>query len=294
MPLERGFRAYRHGYPTEFTNWHHHPECELHAISRSSGLCYVGAYSGPFKPGNLILTGPYLPHMWVTDRSGYDDGGVAFGEFIPDRDLVLQFSTKFADDCVETFSDCASLSELMHLSAGGVQFSDATSALVLPLMQQLIQQSGPRRLALFFEILHYLAADTALTPLSVEWRNASCQKPKRLDEILQNIAELHCQPDLSCSGLAEMEKMELSNFSRFFERHMNCSCVEYINRLRISKACQILIETDARITSIAYEVGYATLSTFNRNFQRFAGLSPTAFRAQWRNGEKIAGKEKIR
>ncbi len=286
MPLDRGFRAYKHGYPSDVTVWHYHPECELHAISRSSGLCYVGAYSGPFVPGNLILAGPHLPHMWVTDYSGYDEG-TQFGDFIPDRDLVLQFSAEFAEHCVAMFSDCVALGDLMRLAVGGVQFSDDTSQRVLPLMDRLTVQNGPGRLALFFEIIDHLVADTGKMPLSVEWRNIGCQNPKRLDGILHRIADLHCEQDLSCSELAQMENMELSNFSRFFERHMNCSCIEYINRLRISKACQILIETDIRISSVAFEVGYGTLSTFNRNFQRFTGLSPTDFRAQWRHGETV-------
>ena len=40
----------------------------------------------------------------------------------------------------------------------------------------------------------------------------------------------------------------------------------------------MLIETELPITTIAYDVGYDSLSTFNRNFTRYMGLSPTRFR----------------
>ena len=284
VPLDRGVRSYQHGYPSEVTIWHNHPEYELHAIRRTSGLCYVGTYSGPFEPGNLVMAGPNLPHMWVTDRSGYDEG-TEFGHFIADRDVVVQFSEGFARGCVDLFSDASELSDLMALSSAGIQFSNATSAVVVPLMDELANTKGPHRLGLFFDIIGHLAEDKDRKILSVEWRATHCQHPRRLDNILRKITENLTRPDFTCSELAKREKMELSNFSRFFERHMNCSCTEYINRLRVYKACQLLIETDMRITAIAYDVGYGTLSTFNRNFQRFISLSPTAFRAQWRDGD---------
>ena len=74
--------------------------------------------------------------------------------------------------------------------------------------------------------------------------------------------------------------MGLSAFSRFFERHVRCTCLEYLNRMRIYKSCQMLIETQSSITVIAYDIGYDSLSTFNRNFTRYIGASPSKFRAE--------------
>ena len=65
-PLERTFRVYAHDYPFAYSGWHHHPEYELHLIRRSRGHFYVGTYAGAFGPGNLVMTGPNLPHMWVS------------------------------------------------------------------------------------------------------------------------------------------------------------------------------------------------------------------------------------
>ncbi|MBK1664887.1 AraC family transcriptional regulator [Rhodospirillum rubrum] len=281
-PLDRAFRVYSHGYPFQFSGWHYHPEYELHAIRRSSGLCYIGTYAGPFETGNLILTGPNLPHVWVTDADGYGEGRQ--GDFIPDRDLVMQFSGAFAEKCLESFADCADLRVLLAQASAGILFSEAIGEPVARMMEELRERSGPGRLALFFDILDRLLADKARQPLSVEWQSYQCLQPKRLDNILKFIAENYNRADLTCGEVARREAMELSAFSRFFERHISCTCIEYINRLRIYKACQLLIETENRITMVAYEVGYDTLSTFNRNFQRYIGSSPSAFRAHRRYG----------
>ncbi|MBP0650113.1 cupin domain-containing protein, partial [Mycobacterium tuberculosis] len=101
-PLERTFRVYAHDYPFAYSGWHHHPEYELHLIRRSGGHFYVGTYAGEFGPGNLVMTGPNLPHMWVSDANDRDADGRIAG-----RDLVLQLSAGFVERCIAEFTDCA-------------------------------------------------------------------------------------------------------------------------------------------------------------------------------------------
>jgi hypothetical protein len=55
--------------------------------------------------------------------------------------------------------------------------------------------------------------------------------------------------------------------------------VQYVKRLRINLACQILMSDEkASITSICYEVGYNNLSNFNRQFLAEKGMTPSRFR----------------
>ena len=57
------------------------------------------------------------------------------------------------------------------------------------------------------------------------------------------------------------------------------SLVQYVKRLRINLACQILMSDEqAPITSICYEVGYSNLSNFNRQFLAEKGMTPSRFR----------------
>ena len=57
------------------------------------------------------------------------------------------------------------------------------------------------------------------------------------------------------------------------------SLVQYVKRLRINLACQLLMSDEqASITSICYEVGYNNLSNFNRQFLAEKGMTPTQFR----------------
>ena len=149
-PLERTFRVYAHDYPFAYSGWHHHPEYELHLIRRSRGHFYVGTYAGAFGPGNLVMTGPNLPHMWVSDSDDRDAQGCIGG-----RDLVLQLSAGFAERCVAAFSDCSGLIGLIEASRAGIEFSPAASAEAARLMEALLAASGLERVALFFTLLRF-------------------------------------------------------------------------------------------------------------------------------------------
>lgn len=279
-PLEGTFRVFQHDYPFAYSGWHFHPEYEIHCICKSSGLCYVGTYSGPFDVGQLVLTGPSLPHMWVTDETVGGDLGE--DGLIRGRDLVLQFSAKFAERCIEQFSDCSLLRLLTEHARAGVMFSPAVAHQGMRQMLSLLGRAGMDRLGGLFELLAVLAADREAALLSVIPPRSAAGQPKRFNGILEFIAENYNDHSLNCSRLAAMEKMTPAAFSRFFERHFNCNCNEYINRLRVYRACQLLIETDAQVTMIGYDVGYDTTSTFNRNFIRFMGTSPSEFRIKRR------------
>ena len=276
-PLERDFLVFCHDYPFNYTGWHYHPEFELHLLRHSSGLRYVGTHVGSFCAGDLVMTGANLPHMWVSDGAREDLGNGQLG--IAQRDLVVQFSSSFADQCRE-FADCTDFSRLQDESRSGIKFSAVVATAVWPLLHELLAAKGMQRLALFFKIMHLLSADQDWQLLSLELPKTDGIRMQRLNNILTFIAENYSRPDLSCREIAERENMRLSAFSRFFERHVRCHCVEYLNRLRIYKACQMLTETNTQITVIAYAVGYDALSTFNRNFMRFMNVSPKCFRQE--------------
>lgn len=78
--------------------------------------------------------------------------------------------------------------------------------------------------------------------------------------------------------LAEMCHISETHFRRVFSHCMNMSPVEYINWVRIRTACDELKKTDDSIGTIASRVGFVTLSTFNRNFRNFMGISPKEWR----------------
>jgi AraC-like DNA-binding protein len=56
-----------------------------------------------------------------------------------------------------------------------------------------------------------------------------------------------------------------------------------VNRVRINRACQLLMSSDRYITNICYDVGFNTVANFNRRFQEIKGVTPSEFRKQAEN-----------
>ena len=72
--------------------------------------------------------------------------------------------------------------------------------------------------------------------------------------------------------------MSESHFRRKFGEIMHISPLDYINALRIHKACQLIYHSEMHINEIALSVGFTTLSSFNRQFLALMGISPTNWR----------------
>ena len=65
---------------------------------------------------------------------------------------------------------------------------------------------------------------------------------------------------------------------RSFKRVAGCTILQFLNRLRIEKACQLLQSTDMTVSQIAFQVGFNTFAHFSTQFKSRLGLSPTDFR----------------
>lgn len=78
------------------------------------------------------------------------------------------------------------------------------------------------------------------------------------------------------------EKLHLSKYyiSHLINKRLKQNFNEYINNLRISEACNLLRETDAKIADISEDVGFGTIRSFNRSFKLIMGMSPAEYRSK--------------
>jgi AraC-like DNA-binding protein/ligand-binding sensor protein len=76
------------------------------------------------------------------------------------------------------------------------------------------------------------------------------------------------------AGLSE------SHFCRLFKETTGLTLTDYVNRCRIEWAKRELLKPEARISEIAFQIGYQSLSQFNRSFARIVGQSPTRYRRE--------------
>jgi AraC-like DNA-binding protein len=91
--------------------------------------------------------------------------------------------------------------------------------------------------------------------------------------------EQHFDEEISLTRLAKAVNINPTHLSEKFKQVTGVNFVDYVARTRFDKARKLLAESDVRISEIAFEVGFQSLSQFNRVFKRLSGRSPTAYRA---------------
>ena len=268
----QSFTAWAHGYPFHTVRWHFHPELEVHQVAATSGRYFVGDFIGAFGPGDLVLTGPNLPHNWISDHKGAE---------VPLRSRVVQFPEGVVARAAAVFPELAALDPLLRLSRRGVLFGRATAQAAAPLVEELVEARGLRRVELFVSLLGLLGRDRAARALASA---AYLPDPPAFMEAGINRAlafiDAHLTEPFTEGDLAAIAGRSPSAFSRSFRRHTGMALVQYVNRLRVNLACQHLMNGPERpITDICFAAGFNNLSNFNRQFLLQKGMPPSRFRA---------------
>ena len=276
VPAVESFKVWSHGLPFRTVRWHFHPEYEIHLITETAGRSFVGDYIGGFAPGNLVMTGPNLPHNWISD--------VPPETVIERRCLVLQFSAAFIAGCMGNFPELRVLAPLLEQANAGLEFDAATGAAAQPVLEALLTAHGPARIGLFCQLLELVHRAPQCRRLSsTSYRpNPAAYVAEPLNLVLAHISH-NLAGDLCESELAQLCGFSASAFSRAFQRHTGQSFVRYINRLRVNRACELLISSHASIADICFQVGFNNLSNFNRQFLAQKQIPPSRFRL-WQRG----------
>ena len=253
--------------------WHVHPEYELILVLHGGGYRIVGDNISRLAAGDLVLVGPGLPHIWQ-DEQGPD--GIKSVDFI-----LIQFEDRVLLDGLLRFPAMEPVRRLLLRAGRGLHVVGTTRNRVTALMKHMAEVKGMERVLHFFQILVVLAASDDCRPIASPGfaANSSFYDQERMDRVFQFLNRQIAQ-EVRLSQAAEIVHLSEGAFSRFFREHTGKTFPQFVNELRIGRACSLLMEGDLNVTEVAYECGFTNLSNFNRQFLRLKGLSPRAFRAQ--------------
>jgi AraC-like DNA-binding protein len=268
-----GFIRYlEHGVPSALVRWHYHSEYELHLICASSGKVFVGDYIGQFAPGHLVLTGPRVPHNWVS--LDLPPEGVKV------RDMVIQFSHGPLAQMAGAIPELKAIMPLLQRASYGIEFFDLSES-ARARFARIRDSTGLPRFIEFLALLGELAESGNYQLLSTVPMQASddddalARINTAVDFIVQNLSN-----QFSMKELADHLNMSERMFTRFFRTATGNSFTDFVNRLRINRACQLLMETERYVTNICYDAGFNNVANFNRRFLAFKGMTPKQFRQQ--------------
>ncbi|MFO1485092.1 MAG: AraC family transcriptional regulator [Verrucomicrobiaceae bacterium] len=267
-----------HG-PDYGTRWHFHPEYQLTLAIESSGHRVVGDNIGTLTDGDIVLLGSNLPHVWHQDTGGKARQVNA---------IIVRFDDTFLGRDFFALPEVEPVKRLLQRAARGLEVRGATRVAVAAHMKRLAQSEGLARVIELLAILNTLANSSELKQLA-----SASYEPKlesadqgRMERVVDFI-HTHLTEEIDRERLAKLAHLSLGAFSRFFHSRTGKTVPEYVNEVRIGRACRMLAEDAGNITDIAMDCGYRNLANFNRRFREVMGTTPSAYRQKFRG---VAGR----
>jgi len=254
--------------------WHFHPEYEITLTTKSNGTRIVGDSIEIFDEYDLVLIGGNIPHCWNYYR---DDSSVP-----EHHGITLHFKLGSIGDALLSQHELTPVKKLLLESRRGIGFSVEDAKKVEPLLKEMARTKGLDKMISFFNVLKVLCISDRKTSLCSEnYRQSFDERGnKKMTEIYNYVRENFNKP-LTLKKVSKIAHMSPFAFSRFFKRNSGTGFIEYLNKIRITRACHLLRETKYHINHVAAECGFSSISNFNKQFRKSEGFSPKAYRAQF-------------
>ena len=245
--------------------WHLHPEVELTLIVEGRGQRYVGDSVEEFGPGDLVLLGANLPHTWHAPPSGEANCAAVVVQFLP--------------QVIADVPELRGIHRMIRRAATGLLFGRATTDRAAEHLKSFNDLGAAERYIRLLSVLGQLAEAGDVRALSSQpfARKLGDEDVHAIDRVCQWVSE-HLDRKIRQTDATALIHRSPSAFARFFKRMMGQTFVEYVVRLRVGRACGLLIETDWPITQISYASGFTNLSYFNRVFRTHRQMTPREYR----------------
>lgn len=226
---------------------HLHGSFELIAATEGVLTVTVDKMQYSIIPGQALLVFPNQPHAFLTERHS--------------AHLVCIFSPQLIRAFGGTFR---------HKIPDSHLFSP--SAFYLRQLENLA--TGQHSLLEIKGLLYSLCAEFDSTATYHERENAKADLLLRIFQFVEENYGKNC----SLEALSAQTSYHSVYLSRYFKQCTGLTFTDHVNRYRINEATYMLKNTPQKVLDIAYDCGFDSLRSFNRNFKKITGMTPVEYR----------------
>ncbi len=257
--------------------FHSHPEFQLFIVLKGHGTRFVADSVTRYKEGDMVFTGPHVPHMWRSDDI-YFKGQ----ENLTSQGMVVYFHEQFFGEELMEKDEALKLKKLFTEASRGIEITGKTNTEITQLMKDLNGTEGFESVILLLRILNKIANSHEINPIGSLWyRNAYSSSDTERMSLIQNYVMEHFREKVSLNSVAAIAHMKPTSFSRYFKSRANKTFTDFLSEIRISHACKLLRETNAPVVEVCYQSGFNTLSNFNKQFRYLNGRTPRQYREEY-------------
>jgi AraC-like DNA-binding protein len=255
--------------------WHFHPEYEIVLNIKSNGTRIIGDSVELFDKYDMVFLAGNIPHCWNYYKPD---------SAIPEKHgIIVHFKLTSFGESFLSQHEMYSVKNLMAEADRGILFPVEVAKKAEKHLVQMIDNKGIEKLIDLFNLLNLMCKSEKTGYLCSEnYKRAFDESGnKKMTDVYTYIRENYSK-HISLEKISEIAQMSPFAFSRFFKKNYGAGFVEYLSRVRTSKACYLLRETEYQIHQISIECGFKSISNFNKKFRKTEGLSPRDYRAQFK------------
>ncbi|MGN7203724.1 helix-turn-helix domain-containing protein [Pedobacter sp. SAFR-022] len=254
----------------EYFYWHYHPEVELIFIEGLTGIRHVGQQVSSFMDSDLVLIGPNIPHL------NFDYGLTS--EY---RQIVVQMKESFPGDVLRATAELASIEQLFKRARYGIVFKGGVKAAAGQMLKAMEALNRFDRLLKLLEIFQLLALSDECELLNDQDTSISLYlKDKVRMGTIYGYIHGNYHEHVDVNEVAARVGLSTSAFCRYFKRQTKMTFTDFVNQYRINQAKTMLLK-DVTVTEACYDVGFQSLSYFNKLFNKLEGLGPMEFKKRF-------------
>lgn len=253
--------------------FHFHPEYQLFLVLEGKGTRIVGYNVKPFQKGDMVLTGPDLPHVWRNDNCYFDKKNN-----LQTKGIVIYFHDHFLGESIQK-EELENIRHLLQKSARGLEISGNTNRKVSKMMVELLELKGIESIIQLMKILDIIANSPECHFIShKDYASVNTEaETTRMNKVYEYVMK-NFRQKISLDEVAAIANMMPTSFSRYFKSRANKSFSDFLKEIRIDYARKLLNEEKMNINMIGYECGFQTLSNFNKQFKKVTGKQPLHYR----------------
>lgn len=261
------FRPYP---PHTVSGMHIHDEVEFLRVEGGKFLCHSGGSEYTANPGDIIYIASRVPHATETLQYGTNTTLIQFAvenytnnSGVPWSKSLYRFITN-SEEAVHVFK-CDSDENRM------------LSSFIDRICEEISNKNTGYE--------HFVTAGIH-SIIGLLYRRRILQNTesffnnKYIDKIMPALKfiDSHYNEQITLEALSTTANMNPSYFCRVFKKATNSTFTEYLNFVRVLKSERLLTSNASSVSDIALDVGFSSVSYFNRIFKRFKSLSPSEYR----------------
>ena len=253
---------------------HQHPEIQIMFVESGNGTLIAGDYVGRFQPGDVFVIGSSQPHVFRCDQSYYKTNSARMA-----KSISLYFSEKYFGKELWDSNELSSVREFAGKCQQGIQLNGSVAKEAAHRIQKLSHCSELEKVIEFFSLLQLIIKTNDKKKLSIQPGRLLVNEEGRMNSIIEfTFRESHRK--IYLSEVARLTNLSVEAFCRYFKLHTRKTYINFLNEVRISHACQLLIQKDTSIQQVCYKTGFTNVSNFNRIFKKITAKTPLSFRRQ--------------